>query len=69
MLVLKEYFYGYRAEPTQQFHSASTAVVSALAGIASDRGAALTPAVWCVKSKSDDMPGRKTAKLSMRTGS
>jgi hypothetical protein len=38
-LVLEEYFYGYSAERTQQFRSATKSVVSALAGIAIDRGA------------------------------
>jgi CubicO group peptidase (beta-lactamase class C family) len=38
-LVLEEYFYGYRAERTQQLRSATKSIVSALAGIAIDRGA------------------------------
>ena len=38
-LVLEEYFYGYSAERTQQLRSATKSVVSALAGIAIDRGA------------------------------
>ncbi|HEY6487860.1 MAG: serine hydrolase [Terracidiphilus sp.] len=38
-LVLEEYFYGYRADRTQQLRSATKSVVSALAGIAIDRGA------------------------------
>jgi hypothetical protein len=37
-LVLEEYFYGYSAERTQQLRSATKSVVSALAGIAIDRG-------------------------------
>ena len=38
-LVLEEYFYGYSKERTQQLRSATKSVVSALAGIAIDRGA------------------------------
>jgi CubicO group peptidase (beta-lactamase class C family) len=38
-LVLEEYFYGYSAERTQQLRSATKSIVSALAGIAIDRGA------------------------------
>jgi CubicO group peptidase (beta-lactamase class C family) len=38
-LVLEEYFYGYTAGRTQQLRSATKSVVSALAGIAIDRGA------------------------------
>jgi CubicO group peptidase (beta-lactamase class C family) len=38
-LVLEEYFYGYSAGRTQQLRSATKSVVSALAGIAIDRGA------------------------------
>jgi CubicO group peptidase (beta-lactamase class C family) len=38
-LVLEEYFYGYSATRTQQLCSATKSVVSALAGIAIDRGA------------------------------
>ena len=38
-LVLEEYFYGYSAERAQQLRSATKSVVSALAGIAIDRGA------------------------------
>jgi CubicO group peptidase (beta-lactamase class C family) len=38
-LVLEEYFYGYSAVRTQQLRSATKSVVSALAGIAIDRGA------------------------------
>jgi CubicO group peptidase (beta-lactamase class C family) len=38
-LVLEEYFYGYSVERQHQLRSATKAVVSALAGIAIDRGA------------------------------
>jgi CubicO group peptidase (beta-lactamase class C family) len=38
-LVLEEYFYGYSAERPHQLRSATKSVVSALAGIAIDRGA------------------------------
>jgi CubicO group peptidase (beta-lactamase class C family) len=38
-LVFEEYFYGYSAARTQQLRSATKSVVSALAGIAIDRGA------------------------------
>jgi CubicO group peptidase (beta-lactamase class C family) len=38
-LVLEEYFYGYAVGRTQQLRSATKSVVSALAGIAIDRGA------------------------------
>jgi len=38
-LVLEEYFYGYDAERPHQLRSATKSVVSALAGIAIDRGA------------------------------
>src|SRR6185369_14471862 len=38
-LVLEEYFYGYNAERPHQLRSATKSVVSALAGIAIDRGA------------------------------
>lgn len=38
-LVLEEYFYGYSAERQHQLRSATKTVVSALAGIAIDRGA------------------------------
>jgi CubicO group peptidase (beta-lactamase class C family) len=38
-LVLEEYFYGYSAERQHQLRSATKSVVSALAGIAIDRGA------------------------------
>ena len=38
-LVLEEYFYGYSAQRTHQMRSATKSVVSALAGIAIDRGA------------------------------
>lgn len=37
-LVMEEYFYGYNAERTHQLRSATKSVVSALAGIAIDRG-------------------------------
>lgn len=37
-LVLEEYFYGYTAQRTHQLRSATKSVVSALAGIAIDRG-------------------------------
>src|ERR1035441_44341 len=38
-LVLEEYFYGYNAQRSHQLRSATKSVVSALAGIAIDRGA------------------------------
>jgi CubicO group peptidase (beta-lactamase class C family) len=38
-LVMEEYFYGYNAQRTHQLRSATKSVVSALAGIAIDRGA------------------------------
>lgn len=38
-LVMEEYFYGYSAQRTHQLRSATKSVVSALAGIAIDRGA------------------------------
>lgn len=38
-LVLEEYFYGYSAERSHQLRSATKSIVSALAGIAIDRGA------------------------------
>lgn len=38
-LVMEEYFYGYSVERTHQLRSATKSVVSALAGIAVDRGA------------------------------
>jgi len=38
-LVLEDYFYGYNAERPHQLRSATKSVVSALAGIAIDRGA------------------------------
>jgi len=37
-LVMEEYFYGYSAERTHQLRSATKSVVSALAGVAVDRG-------------------------------
>jgi len=42
-LVLEEYFYGYSAERPHQLRSATKSIVSALAGIAIDRGAIAGP--------------------------
>jgi CubicO group peptidase (beta-lactamase class C family) len=42
-LVLEEYFYGYNVQRTHQLRSATKSIVSALAGIAVDRGALAGP--------------------------
>jgi CubicO group peptidase (beta-lactamase class C family) len=67
-LVMEEYFYGYTAARTHQLRSATKSVVSALAGIAIDRGAipgADEPVVPHLPYTSYGNPDPRKAKITL----
>jgi hypothetical protein len=67
-LVMEEYFYGYNASRTHQLRSATKSVVSALAGIAVDRGAltgADEPVLQQMKYTSYEHPDPRKAAITL----